>query len=108
MLSTMNLEKIAQSNLIDTLKLKDAPQEVRQEAVDEALEIIFESVVDRIKAEFSNEVMTQYMRVFEEENSEEKRVEFLKTHVPNFEEIVAEETFRYKYLTEIMVSALRE
>lgn len=104
----MNLEKIAQTNLLDTLQLKDAPQEIRQEAVDEALEIIFESVVDRVKAGFSDEVMTQYVHVFEEKNSEEERIEFLKKHVLNFEEIVAEETFRYKYLTEIMISASGE
>lgn len=104
----MNLEKISQSNLIDTLQLKDAPQKVRQEAVDDALEIIFESVADRVKAGFSDKVMAQYIHVFEQDNPEEKHVEFLKKHVPNFEEIVAEETFRYKYLTEIMVSASGE
>lgn len=102
----MNLEKIAQSNLIDTLQLKDARQEARQEAVDDALEIIFESVVDRIQAGLSDKEMIEYKHVFHEGSSEQERMEFLKTHVLNFEEIVAEETFRYKYLTEIMVSAL--
>lgn len=104
----MNLEKIAQSNLIDTLQLKDTPSNVRQKAVDEAVEIIFESVADRIKAGFSDEEMIQYEHTFHEGSPEQERVEFLQTHVPNFEEIVAEETFRYKYLTEIMVTALTE
>ena len=104
----MNLEKIAQSNLIDTLNLKDAPQEVRQEAVDDALEIIFESVADRVKAGLSDEALIEYEHVFDEGGSEEERVAFIKKHIPNFEEIVAEETFRYKYLTEIMVSSSGE
>ena len=104
----MNLEKIAQSNLIDTLQLKDAPQEARQEAVDDALEVIFESVADRVKAELSDEALIEYEHVFDEGGSEEKRVAFIKKHIPNFEEIVAEETFRYKYLMEIMVSASGE
>ena len=104
----MNLEKIAQSNLMDTLKLKDAPQEARQEAVDDALEVIFESVADRMKAELSDEALIEYEHVFDEGSSEEERVAFIKKHIPNFEEIVAEETFRYKYLMEIMVSATEE
>ena len=104
----MNLEKIAQSNLIDTLQLKNAPQEARQEAVDDALEVIFESVADRVKAELSEEALIEYEHVFDEGNSEEERVAFIKKHIPNFEEIVAEETFRYKYLMEIMVSASGE
>ena len=101
---TMNLEKLAQSNILDTLKLKDASDEVKREAIDDAMEIIFESVAERIKAELSDEARIEYNRVFEEDSSEEERAAFLKKHVSRFEEIVAEETLRYKYLTEIMVS----
>lgn len=101
----VDIKKIAQSNIIDTLKLQDDSEEVKQEAINDATEIIFDSVVDRIQAELSDEALVEYDRVFGEENPEEERAAFLKKYVPNFEEIVAEEMLRYKYLTEIMVSS---
>jgi len=104
----MDFQKFAQSNIIKTLKLMDASKEVQREAIDEAVEVIFDSVVDRIQAKLSDEALGEYNRVFGEDNLEEDRVAFLKKHAPNFEEIVAEETLRYKYLTEIMVSSSGE
>lgn len=102
----MDIQKIAQSNIINTLKLQDASEEVKQEAINDATEVIFDSVVDRIQAGLLGEALGEYDRVFGEDCPEDERVAFLKKYVPNFEEIVAEETLRYKYLTEIMVSAV--
>lgn len=104
----MNFDELAQSNIINTLKLQDASEEVKREAIDDATEVIFESVVDRVKAGLSNEALAEYEHLSRENIPEEDRVQFLKKHIPNFEEIVAEETLRYKYLTEIMVSAVGE
>lgn len=102
----MDFNKLTQSNIINTLKLMDAPKEVQREAIEEALEIIFDSVVDRIKTGLSDGEMVAYNDVFRGDSPEGERVMFLKEHVPNLEEMVAEETMRYKYLTEIMVSSL--
>ncbi len=104
----MDFNALAQSNIISTLSLADAPKDVQREAINEATEIIFDSVTDRIKAELSGEALAQYEQVFNDHGSEEERTEFLKKCIPNFDEIVREETLRYKYLMEIMNSSLKK
>lgn len=101
----INFNALAQSNIINTLNLADAPKEIQREAIDEAMEIIFDSVTDRMKAELSGEALAQYEQVFRDQGSEEERTAFIKKYVPHFDEIVREETLRYKYLMEIMNSS---
>ena len=100
----MNFEKLAQSNILETLKLIDAPKEAQQEAVDDAMDIILTSAMDRIQDELSDEAHIEFERVFGGQNTEEERTAFLKKHVPNLEEILIQESLRYKYLAEIITS----
>ena len=101
----MNFEKLAQSNIFETLKLTDAPKEAQEEAMEDAMDIIFTSAMDRIKDGLLNEARTKFERVFGEDHTEEDREAFLKEHVPNLEEILTQESLRYKYLAEIVASS---
>ena len=104
----MNFEKLAQSNILETLKLTDAPKKAQDEAVEDAMEIIMESATDRIKDGLSDEALEEFERVFSGDHTESERDAFLKKHVPDFEEILVEESLRYKYLTEIIASSSHE
>lgn len=104
----MDFIRIAQSNILDLLGLSEAPHHVQQRAINQALEIIFDSVANRIKAELSPEALTHYAHAFRENSSEEERSAFLATYVPQFDEIVKEETLRYKYLCETTKHSLAE
>ena len=100
----MNLEKLTQSNLLETLKLDKAPKEEQEEAMSDASEIIFRSAMGRIKDGLSEDEREEFERVFGEEAAKEEQDAFLKEHVPNLEEMLAQEAMRYKYLMGIIAS----
>lgn len=103
----MNLEKLAQSNILQTLRLDKLEEEVQKEAMGDAAEIILQSVVDEIEGTLPAEVRDEFGRVFDEENEEERKA-FIKKYVPNFQNLLVVETLRYKYLTELIVSQEEE
>ena len=100
----MDLKQIAQSNMLETLKLDKAPKEEQEEAMSDASEIIFRSAMGRIKDGLSEDEREEFERVFREEGVKEDQDAFLKEHVLNLEEMLVQETMRYKYLMGIIVS----
>ena len=104
----MNIEKLAQSNILATLQLTDAPKKVQEEAMENATEIIVKSAMDRIKDKLPDDTLEEFERVFGEDHTEEERITFLKERVPNLEEILIQESLRYKYLAEIIASSSHE
>ena len=104
----MNFEKLAQSNIVETLGIADAPEEERKEVIEDATDVIMQSVMDRVMDGLTDEEWLDFERVFGEDASEEERAAFLEKHVPNLEEMLVQETLRYKALAEVMASASRE
>ena len=104
----MNFKELPKSNLIETLGIADAPEEERKEAIEDAADVIMQSVMDRVIDGLTDEEWLDLERVFGKDASEEERIAFLKKHVPNLEEMLVQETLRYKALAEVMASASRE
>jgi len=100
----MNLKTLAQSNILDTLNFSHASEEERQEALDEATDVIMAVALERIEEEIPEKAQGEFDRVFEE-GTEEDRVAFLKKYVPNLDEIFIGETLRYKLLAEIITES---
>lgn len=103
----MNLEKLAQSNILETLGLEKAGEEMQKEAVQDAMEIILQSVVDQIKDTLPDDVRDEFERVYDQGSEEERKV-FIEKYVPNFQDLLMIETLRYKYLTELIASSEKE
>ena len=90
--------------MLETLKIDKAPKKEQEEAMSDASEIIFQSAMGRIKDELSEDEREEFERVFGEEGVKEDQDAFLKEHVLNLEEMLVQETMRYKYLMGIIVS----
>ena len=104
----MNFEELTQSNIVETLGIAGAPEEKRKEAIEDATDVIMQSVMDWVMDGLTDEEWLDFERVFGEDASEEERTAFLKKHVPNLEEMLVQETLRYKALAEVIASASRE
>ncbi len=104
----MNFEHLAQSNIIDTLKLTHAPKEVKQAAIDDAANIILRIVAQRIEDEIPDEYQEEFEHIFGTEGTPQERAAFLNKHVPDFENIIRAETLHYKALAEIIASSTEE
>ena len=104
----MNFEKLAQSNIMETLGIAGAPEEERKGAIEDATDVIMQSAMDRVMDGLTDEESLDFERVFGEDASEEERAAFLKKHVPNLDEILIQESLRYKALAEVMASSSRE
>lgn len=102
----MNLEKLTQSNILETLGLDQAPKEAQQEAINEAKGIILENIADAIRNQIPYRVHDEFERVLSEGTDEERGI-FLKKHVPNLQDLLAIETLRYKHLTECIAASER-
>ena len=97
----MNLKALAESNILDTLNLSHASYEERNNALDEALDVIMAVAMERIEKAIPKEAQGEFDRVFDD-GTEEDRVAFLRKYVPHLDEIFIEETLRYKLLMEII------
>ena len=100
----MNFESLAQSNILETLKLADAPEEKQKEAITDATNIIIRSAMERITDNFTDDEALAFEGIFGEDRPEAERMAFLKEHAPDLEKILTEESLRYKYLAEIAAS----
>lgn len=100
----MDIEKLAQLNIIKELHFSDTPQEEQQEIITDATQIILESAVERMKEKLSPEKRREFARVFSDAASEEERAAFLKKNALNLPKTLLEETIRYKYLLKKITS----
>lgn len=99
----MNLDSLINSNILEILHLTDAPRSTQDEAINSAQEIIVQSVRNRIQDLIPEDARDQFYYVFQK-GTDEQRSAFLNQHAINLEDIVAQETLRYKYITEIIAS----
>lgn len=96
----MNKEKLAQINILDILKLTEGSEEERRSALQEANNIILNSVIDRVKENIPEDQQAAFEHAFRNRGTEEERQEFLAVHVPHFEEILLRETLRFKEIAQ--------
>ena len=94
--STMNVDEFLKTNVLDLVGLADAPRDVRESFLARASEMVLEAVVSRIDKSLDADKREEFYRVFKEGAKEEEKQAFIKAYVPNFEEIVGEETGRVK------------
>lgn len=92
----MEFEDFFKVNVIDLVGFSDAPEDVKQSFLQSASQTVLEAIVDRIDFELPEEKKEEFYRVFRTGAQNEDMQAFLKENVPNFEEIVGEETGRVK------------
>jgi len=83
---------------LDILKafgIEKAPQEW-EKFLALAGEAILTSVVRRIKDHLPEEKQEEFFWLFETPSSDEEKAAFFKTYVPNFQELLLEETAHFK------------
>ena len=94
----MDIQSLAQSNILKLLGFDEAPKEEQETLLRSITAMLLEDVVSRIKDELSVEAREQFFALFADgPGSNEERLQFLKTHVPNLEEMILEETLTFKY-----------
>ena len=101
----MEFEEFFKANVIDLVGLSDAPEDVKQSFLQSASQTVLEAIVDRIDSELPESKKEEFYRIFRAGAKDEDMQAFLKANVPNFEEIVGEETGRVKAA---LVKAARE
>ena len=93
----ISLEELSQTDIIDLAQMQQASAEDQQKFRDEAQEIVMAAVVARIAASLSDEKREEYFRIFSSNPTNNEKVDFLTSEVPNFEEILIDETLIFKY-----------
>ena len=92
-----NLKDILQFDVLESFGLTNASEEEKDKALEHVTVIILGEVADRIEASLSEEKQEEFRALFRDPaSSEEKRMKFLRDQVPDFEDMVLEETFRFK------------
>lgn len=94
--TTMEFEEFFKANIIDLVGLSDAPEEVKQSFLQSASQTVLEAIIDRIDSELDESKKEEFYRIFRAGAKDEDMQAFIKANIPNFEEIVGEETGRVK------------
>lgn len=92
----MEFEEFFKANVIDLVGLSDASEDVKRSFLESASQMVLEGVVDRIDSELPESKKEEFYRVFRAGAKDEDMQAFIKANIPNFEEIVGEETGRVK------------
>lgn len=93
---TMTIDEFLKANIVDLVGLGSAPESVKREFLSKASEMTLERVVSRVDKILPEAEKEEFYRVFGDEGSDDDMQKFIKENVPNFEEIVGEETARVK------------
>ena len=104
----MNLEHLAQSNILEVLHVVDAPEEKKQEVIDAATDIIIRSAMDRIKESFSEKERGEFEHAFDEKSTTTEHTAFLQKYAKKIEEVIIQESLRYKSLLSIISSSTQK
>ena len=94
----MDIQDIAQSNILDAMGLSDASQEEQRAFIEGATKMIMDEVVDEIAKRLPDAEKEEFFRLFGGEGSadEDAKAAFLNAHVPDFEELLLQETYAFK------------
>ena len=92
----MNLEEVLKIDLWKILDLTDAPAEDQTEFIREAAQRIMIRITKRIEQNLASEQQKRFMELFDNPAPQEERITFLAEHVPNFADVLIEETIKFK------------
>ena len=92
----MNIKDAAQLNIIAAFGLKNAPPETQREFLEDTVSTILDRVVEKIKERLNYQERQEFTRVCRTDAPETERVAFLNAHVPDFEDLIIQETLIFK------------
>lgn len=92
----MTIEEILNKNVFDTLDTTGVSEEEKKRFLEEATQLILVRVVERIEKELEPNLKEEFIALFTQEPSEDRRTRFLEQHVPDFEAILLEEVLLFK------------
>ncbi len=88
---------ILQQNIIQELSLDVLPEKEQEEAILRIGRIIFQAVLIRVMEELSTREKNEFDKLLREKPDDEKAIlDFLKSKIPNLDEIVNEEVAAFK------------
>ncbi|PIR71538.1 MAG: hypothetical protein CO145_02430 [Candidatus Nealsonbacteria bacterium CG_4_9_14_3_um_filter_37_13] len=91
------VNKILHQNIIKELDIDALPEKEQEEALLRVGKIIFQSVLIRVMEKLNSEEKDQFTKLLTEKPDDEKAIlDFLKSKIPNFNEIVNEEVAGFK------------
>src|SRR3989344_555544 len=93
---TMTIDEFLKTSVVDLVGLESAPESVKRECLVKASQMTLERIVGRIDGILPEAKKEEFYRVFGDEGNDDDMQKFIKENVPNFEEIVGEETARVK------------
>lgn len=91
-----DLNNIFNINLLEIFGLSDISEEDRKRFFDDISGWVMSRVISGIKKELSEAQQAEFMRLFEQDASEDARTTFLETYVPDMEERILREALIFK------------
>lgn len=92
----MDPQKLLSADLLTIFGLENAPEDSKSTFLTEATHLVLAKVAERIESELPPEKKAEFTSLFSASDHEEDQVRFLDAHVPDFEEIVVQETLLFK------------
>ncbi|MDI6603324.1 MAG: hypothetical protein QME57_04460 [Patescibacteria group bacterium] len=91
------MEDILKQNIIKNLGIDTLPEKEQEEVLLRIGKIIFQSVLIRVMERLNSKEKDQFTRLLTEKPDDEKAIlDFLKSKISNFNEIVNEEIISFK------------
>jgi 5S rRNA maturation endonuclease (ribonuclease M5) len=86
-------------NLIEELGIADLPPEKQEEIISESATVVFKGILNRVVLLLSDKEKEEVNAILDKDNPGEEVYNYLKAHLPNFDEIVKEEIAEFKQET---------
>ena len=94
--TAMTIDEFLKASIVDLVGLGSAPESVKRDFLVKASQMTLERIVEHVDGILPEAKKEEFYRVFGDGGSDEDMQKFIKENVPNFEEIVGEETARVK------------
>lgn len=92
----MDLQTFLQKNFLADSADEQLSEAEKQELIQRAGEAVLTNVATTISERLPEEQQQEFSRIFGEETTEEEKLAFLETHVPDFEEVLLAEIIRMR------------
>ena len=104
----MDAPSILQANIIDLLGLQALPETRKQELLAQMAQVIQDRILDRMIEAMSADQRKEFDAILDADPEPEKVDTFLKTAVPGYEQIAAEEATKFKQEMTNEVAVVRQ
>lgn len=92
----MNSQTQIRESIIELFNIRDLPEDKQEETINRIGAIIFQSVLMRTLPMLSEEDLANYEKMLEENVAPDELMNFFGEKIPNFLEIVAEESENFR------------